>query len=365
MSTPESREGMRRRLTVALSHFLLIIIIFILPELMLAIAMPHRRSFVSFPMFYVKSALYILVFYINYLFIIDRTICRARSPHRIARLLLWNLLLFAAVLAISYIISQAWTPNFVRRPRPSGTRYLLKSLSFLTRDTVMLCLTVGLAVALKLTAMWKDIRQQQQEILTAQRVSELQSLKSQLNPHFLFNTLNTIYALIALDQSVAQDAVHRLSTLLRYVLYDEQQGMVALKRETDFVENYAELMKLRMGRRPVNISIDTGTHADSPVPALLFIPLVENAFKYGSKAPEDCPVSISIKAKDELLQCSIINSFVPSGDKGASGIGLANLRRRLTLLYGNAATLEVNSHDNVFIAQLFVPMNIKPQITAQ
>lgn len=360
-------ETKRSRLVTLLSHTLLIVIIFILPDLMLGLAMPRRWGFASFPMIYLKSTLYVALFYLNYLYIIDRTLCRQGSPRRIGRFVLWNILLLVCALVLSYLISNQWFPDpRPRHHRPENYvlwRSILRSASFLFRDAVMICLTVGLAVALRLSARWKDIREEQQELLAAQRTSELQNLKGQLNPHFLFNSLNTIYALIEVDGKVAQNAVHRLSTMLRYVLYDEQ-GLAELRREADFIENYVSMMKLRMGKRPVELSIDIEAEADKRIPALLFIPLVENAFKYGSKTSDNKPISISIAARENTLECFTSNTFVPeTSNKDSSGIGLANLRRRLALFYGQEAKLNVAVDGNTFCTRLTLPLDVTPKIT--
>ena len=112
----------------------------------------------------------------------------------------------------------------------------------------MLTLTLALAVALRLSVKWKDLQQQRRELISNQRAVELDNLKSQLNPHFLFNTLNTIYVLIAVAPDKAQGAVHRLSGLLRYMLYEDTAN-VMLSQEADFIENYVSLMRLRLSGR--------------------------------------------------------------------------------------------------------------------
>ena len=111
--------------------------------------------------------------------------------------------------------------------------------------------------------------------------AELQNLKSQLNPHFLFNTLNNIYSLIAFSPEKAQEAVHDLSRLLRYVLYESSQPFVSLEKDFDFLRNYVELMRIRL---PKHVELKTNIVASSPgtlIAPLLFISLVENAFKHG------------------------------------------------------------------------------------
>ena len=351
----------RRRFLGVSSHVLLITILFILPELVMAMVLPHRHSFGFNSALYVKTAVFIASFYINYFLIIDKTIGKSLSSRQVVKFILWNLLLITAALFVCFLVSRY---NYTRKHQAplqfADWGALLRILSFLMRDAVMIVLTNGLAVALRLSAKWQDIQRQKQEILAAQRDSELAGLKNQLNPHFLFNTLNTIYALIAIDGDKAQKAVHQLSALLRYMLYDDDQ-QVELKKECNFVENYVALMRMRIVKRPIIVEINMGTHADTQIPSLLFIPLVENAFKYGTKSPDNEPVEIYITAENDTLVCRTRNSFVSDSkesdeEQRNSGIGLANLRRRLTLIYGNKACLSTSVNGNIFSSRLTVPL---------
>lgn len=359
MAAPEPQTQSRRALGF-MSHTLLITMIFIIPDVVGLITMPHRHTGINLS-FFVKTAVYVAVFYLNFFVLIDRYLGNEHTRRRFVRFLLVNLLIIAVGMVICF--AMGW---FNYRPRPDSPnaefwRKAIKVANFTIRDLVMMVLSVALAVAMRLSEKWKEIEQQRQEILAAQRATELDSLKSQLNPHFLFNTLNTIYALIAIDRDNAQHAVHRLSSLLRYVLYDDQ-GMVPLERECAFIENYVGLMRLRIANRPIKTEIDMGQHAGTQIPALLFIPLVENALKYGTDADDKVPVEISIVANDHTLVCSTSNSFITrrkdDGERAErkSGIGLANLRRRLTLIYGPAARLSSNITGNIYTARLTVPI---------
>lgn len=343
----------RRRFVNVLVHLLFIIIIFVLPELVMAIAMPHRRGFVFYPGFYVKTLIFIAIFYLNYFVIIDKTIGRTGN-RRIWSFILINLLIIIAGLFLSTVISN-WLSTAPPRHSRSGTNYLLKYASFLLRDAVTLLLVIGLSVALRLSTKWRDIERRNEDLLAEQRSIELANLKSQLNPHFLFNTLNTIYALVDISPEDAKKAVHRLSALLRYMLYEDVK-YVALHRETDFITDYVDLMKLRLADREIKVDIDLGDNGDREIPPLLFIPLVENAFKYGISAPDNVPVEISIHSSDKVLTCTTSNSFIPGTktDKKASGIGLSNLRRRLALIYGQNATLRITCRDNIYRTKLTV-----------
>ncbi len=248
------------RTTSLLSHFLFILIIFVLPEVLMAIALPHRSASRPVWSFYGKTLIYIGVFYLNYFVLIPRTVIAGRRRHRILRLVGLNVLVVIAALALSHLMGQFFDgPPRFRHPS------LLKSVSFLTRDAVMLVLIVGLAVALRLGENLRDVEAKHQEMLAVRKQTELENLKSQLNPHFLFNTLNTIYALISIDPPTAQKAVHQLSRLLRYTLY-EDSAEVELGREVEFIESYTSLMRMRLGSRPVSLKIDLKDRYNEAVP---------------------------------------------------------------------------------------------------
>ncbi len=362
MAALESQSAKRKAMTF-IAHALLIVIIFILPEMVMAIALPHRKAFSFNTAFYVQTAIFIAIFYINYYLIVDRTISKGMTGRNILKFLLYNFAVIIIGLIVCHIVSY-YTFGYIRRnaqgPPPDFWHRTLKSLAFVLRDLVMMILTLALAVALRLSYKWKTLQDQQRELLSEQRATELDSLKSQLNPHFLFNTLNTIYALIAIDSTKAQNAVHRLSGLLRYMLY-EDTGLVPLSKECTFIEDYVSLMRLRLSNRQIDVSINTGSHSDTMIPALLFIPLVENAFKYGNTASNDTPIRLAIEAKDSELTCTTHNAFeAVETDKNiighSSGIGLANLRRRIAIIYGQEASLSTHSKDNTFTATLRIPL---------
>ena len=346
-------SGQGGRITALLSHFLFILILFVLPDVLMAIAFPHRAP--SRPMWslYGKTIIYVGVFYLNYFLLIPRIVITHNGRHRIIRLIVLNIGVIILALALSYFLGQIFDA-----PRPFRHRPLLKSLSFFTRDAVMLVLTVALAVALRLGENLRDVEAKHQEMLAVRRQTELENLKSQLNPHFLFNTLNTIYALIALDPEKAQKAVHQLSRLLRYTLY-EDSAEVELGQEVEFIESYTSLMRMRLGRRPVGLNVNLDGRSDVLVPPLLLLPLVENAFKYGNTPDPAEAIDISISVDNGRLVCTTSNSFVVEAKTGKnkdSGVGLANVRRRLQLLYGTKASLRTTAADNKFTAILTLPL---------
>lgn len=137
-------------------------------------------------------------------------------------------------------------------------------------------------------------------------------MRNQLNPHFLLNTLNNIYALIAFDSDKAQQAVQELSKLLRYVLYDNQQNYVPLCKEVDFIRNYIELMRIRLsGNVEVITQFDIQPDSRTEIAPLIFISLIENAFKHGISPTELSFIHILISENKEEIRCEIRNSYHP------------------------------------------------------
>lgn len=346
-----TRHFNSRRLLTPAVHILFIGMIFILPELLMRVAFPWRG-----PMpwtVYAKSGIMIAVFYINYFWVIPKTLGRG---NRWIIFILYNLLLIAVAEALMYWVTSLGHHGWMyRKHEPSAMQIMVASASFILRDVTMLLLTVSLATVMRLSDKWIELERSRQKLRAAQRESELENLRSQLNPHFLFNTLNTIYALIAISPDEAQKAVHELSSLLRYVVY-ENPDKVPVKLETDFVSNYVDLMRLRMGDRPVQLTVDENSTAE--MPPLLFVTLVENAFKHGNTADTSLPIKIEIKAEDGRIECTTENSVDAVSDTtpAKSGVGLANLRRRLELIYGDDARLDMNvGNDRICRVTLSIP----------
>lgn len=345
--------------TQALTHALFILILFALPEIVMSITMPHHHAWGIYPGFYLKIALILTIFYINYYWLVDKML--GHQKPRILSFVLLNIALVFAMVGLIYVIQifMDVMPHGRRWEQLSEWQKMLRVASMLLRDAVVMVLVVGLATAMRMSARWQDLQRQQRELLAAQKSTELDNLKSQLNPHFLFNTLNTIYALVDIDRELAKQAIYELSGLLRYVLY-ENKDLVNLELETGFIQNYAALMRLRIKEslHPVKVDIDIDHNTGVRIPPLLLVPLVENAFKYGIDCQENKPIEISVKLKDGILECVTSNGFdhTSKAESEQSGIGLANLRRRLSLIYGSRASLRTKVFDNVYSTRLTIPV---------
>lgn len=308
---------------------------------------------------YLRSLLvlssFIVVFYVNFFVLIERFLFK----RRIGRFLLWNLLLIAVVMwCVGMLLHHAFQPpEMPMRPAP-GWQYRVR---FVLTNTVLYMLVVGASVAIRMTGSWYRTEAARQQLEHAHTEAELQNLKSQLNPHFLFNTLNNIYSLIQIDTVRAQQAVHDLSRMLRYVLYDSSQTAVPLREEIRFLRDYIELMRLRLPRH-VELEVSLPEEPSSATIApLLFISLVENAFKHGVSNDKPSYVRIVIREEGGRLECCIRNSSFPKradSDRSGSGIGLQNLTKRLEMLYPDRHTFAygpVGEHD--YEATLTIELN--------
>jgi len=234
----------------------------------------------------------------------------------------------------------------------------LMNILFTLRNMVSLIFTVIICVAIKGSFYWYHTEEQRKELERQRTEAELKNLKSQLNPHFLFNTLNNIYALIAISQEKSQQAVLELSKMLRYVLYDDNMHTVPLQKEVDFINNYIALMQLRLPENmQVNKDIDISRNPQMELAPLLFISLIENAFKHGTSPDKDSFVNIKLKVEEgDQIVCELENSYFPKSkeDKSGSGIGLENLKRRLELLYPNNHTFTTGVKNDRFFAKLTI-----------
>ena len=195
--------------------------------------------------------------------------------------------------------------------------------------TLLLCL-MAIGIALSIHYMMRRSERKQKEV-----EAELAWLKNQINPHFLFNTLNNISSLAQIDGDGTQEAIMQLSDLLRYAMYETNKPKVPLEGEVEFMRNYVELMKLRYNEMTTVSARFDITDAQSEVAPLLFISLIENAFKHGIDSNAPATIDISLEQQDGTLvfNCDNTNNPKPTKDRSGSGIGLENTRRRLNLLY--------------------------------
>nr|WP_299343774.1 histidine kinase [Allomuricauda sp.] len=183
--------------------------------------------------------------------------------------------------------------------------------------------------------------------------TELQFLRAQLNPHFLFNSLNSIYSLVRDKSSEAPHAVITLSELMRYMLYEAKKELVPLTKEIEYIQNFVQLQILRLSdSKNVKLRI-CGEYEDKLIAPLLLIPFVENAFKYGTDFKGNTYVDISMRIVSETLFFKVVNTIGPyKKDLESSGIGLKNIKNRLQMLYNERHALRISKDDGNYIVDL-------------
>lgn len=299
-----------------------------------------------------------IIFYANYLYLVPRFLFR----NQVGKFLLLNVL---CILGMAVVLHLGHDLSY----RPPHPPVILKNMPvpappphqwmFWGRGLVMLAFVAGLSTAVRVSIRWRQTEKRLVQTEQEKTEAELKNLKSQLNPHFLLNTLNNIYALVSIDGKRAQDTILELSRMLRYVLYDNQSSKVSLEKELEFIEDYISLMRIRLPKSvKVSVHLDAG---EKPllISPLIFISLIENAFKHGVSPTEPSFIGISIRGHaDGKITCEILNSNFPKNeaDKSGNGIGLMQVGRRLELSYPNRYEWDkrINDDGKTYISTLTI-----------
>jgi sensor histidine kinase YesM len=303
-------------------------------------------------------------FYLNYLWLVPRYFLKEGKV---------AYFLFAAVLIvvlyfISYFVSEYIFHDsehekeiakiFSQISRARGEEIhppirQFKVYNFFSTAALVTGFSLGLGVLQQLSKNEKKRKELEKEKLN----SELAFLKSQVSPHFFFNTLNNIYTLIGIDTEEAQDAVLKLSKLMRYLLYDSEGSNSRLSDEINFMNHYIDLMKLRINRK-VDLTVDLpGNVPELSIPPLLFIAFIENAFKHGVSYREQSFIRIRMDVDEAQIRFEARNSIGRSGTEGEnkhSGIGLENVKKRLDLLYPGLHELKITESPEEFAVCLTI-----------
>lgn len=235
---------------------------------------------------------------------------------------------------------------------------LIWSDSFFLFLIINVIFTVITTMVLKLVKQWYSDQKTTKELQQEQLQTELKFLKSQINPHFLFNSLNNLYALTLSKSDSAPEVVLRLSNILRYILYESNEGYVSVRKEMEHVKDYVAVEKLRLGEGvTIDIDIDD-TIQEDPVEPMLFLTLVENAFKHSEDIlPEKRFIRIHAKSLETGFRFLIENTFSPSKrDSETGGIGLVNIKKRLTLIYPNQHDIKSSTTDGVYRVDLIIKL---------
>ncbi|NDA60459.1 MAG: hypothetical protein EBX50_00315 [Chitinophagia bacterium] len=243
-------------------------------------------------------------------------------------------------------------PAFQGKPRTFGSEGRRPYANPYNTVVFLLVFTVGTCISM--IQRWLKTEQHRKETVNEKLNTELSFLKSQINPHFFFNTLNNIYSLAVVKSDITASAVMKLSQIMRYILTDTQQDYVPLSKELDFIHNYIELQQVRLTEKvKVQFSVEGETDNYSIAP-MLFIPFVENAFKYGVSTKDSSNINIHIRTKGNTIYFDSSNYIVSTenNDLEKTGIGINNVRRRLELLYPEKHLLTCTAENQYYFVHL-------------
>ncbi len=284
-------------------------------------------------------ALLLGFFYLNYAWLVPRFYFR--QQHRSFYLLA---LLFALLtLLLIYILSQLMgggRPPYPGPPpmSPPGMHRPLHSnllrMIFLDYNLYLFVIVFITAILLKTNERWRKLQEEQLQ-------TELAYLKAQINPHFLFNTLNSIYALALEKSDYTATAVVKLSGMMRYLISESGKHFVSLQQELDYIRDYIELQQFRLGETASISYQGTGSARGYEIAPLILITFVENAFKYGVNPEQHSAIGITITIAEDSLTLNVQNNKVSAGPSGTPGLGIRNTRNRLQMLYADKHRLQI------------------------
>ena len=287
----------------------------------------------------------ISVTYFAIYFLIPKFLLQRKYFLYIVTLIVSTLLAGAAERVFNHYIVY---PHFYPQYNPS--EYSLFTPRFFNM-TMSVYTVVILASAIKILKYWIEERHRRMELEIENQSSELALLRNQINPHFLFNTLNNIHTLIQKDSERAADSLMRLSEIMRYMLYESNSTFVPLEYEIEYIRSYVDLQKLRL-TNPENVRLEIYSSVNGyQIAPMIFIPFIENAFKHSEKNSDSIPVFISLNADVNPIVFKVSN---PIKDKNTGsldstgGIGLKNVERRLELLYSKKYQLNISQDNNIY-----------------
>ncbi len=333
---------MKKRLVTIGVHVVLWLIFLMLP----ALFNPRRQGFgieafvgdILLPSRLINSILLIIIFYFNYLVAIPRLY----FGRRYGLLFLWCIVGLGVFFVLNYITM----PARFHTHRSEGVRLFGPSFNLF-----MFLVVYVASYAACIYDQWRKVKE---EKLNA----EIAFLKAQINPHFLFNTLNSIYSLAITGSDKTADAVVKLSGMMRYAVSESDRPMVSLEREIAYLNNYIELQMFRLTdkvKMKCSIAEDKYGHQIAP---FLLIPFVENAFKYGVSPEDDSDILIELVVTDGGVVLKTLNRKVQikQGHDEHTGLGISTTRRRLELLYAGKYVLQVEDGEEDFSVLLNIQL---------
>ena len=304
----------------------------------------------SFKSNLVEFSIHIIIVYGNIFYLIPKYVLRKKYKTYVGIMILILALVYVIRTSLNYILVSDLI--FPESQIPSS----FYDINFIIEVILGELYVISFVTSIKLLVEWFIEKKKNEDLVQLQLSTELKYLRTQIQPHFFFNTLNNLYALTLSKSDNAPQLVIKLSEMMQYVLYEVDSSKTSLLKEIIHVNNFIDIECLRFGDR-IDSQLDiTGDIEDVLVPPLLFLSFVENCFKHGLKENDKIKIEMHFKVVDKrYLELTIINNFNPSLIK-SNGIGNTNARRRLKLLFANNFIMESKVIENNYNLFLKIPI---------
>lgn len=298
--------------------------------------------------FVTGNIIYILTFYVNYLFVLPRVF----KPFRWQKTLIGFVVIFLFFSLSRYLTEEVITLHFFGQrnylPQTSILYYLYDNL-FYSSKPIILSTVLWVVIFLIRTLEYNQL------ILEENKNTEIKFLKAQINPHFVFNTLNNIYSMVYFKSDKSLPAIEKLSQIMQFTTYEAQKEKILLSGELNYIQAYIELEKLRHQEESF-IELDIETISENmEIPPYILSPLVENALKHGVMS-DQTPIRIDLKVDEKKLVFRVSNEIGTQKKDKLGGIGLENLKKRLEIYYPDTHALDITTKDNRFTAKLEIEL---------
>ena len=349
----------KRKILTVLMHVLAWVAVFLIPLLLFRKPEPETFEIRDFFLW----ALMVVFFYVNYYVLVPNFLTKKKFFVYSLTIILLLVIAFSSVRFITLTYdSQRELENIRRRHNPEKAEEILHRIARKRGMGAVFFsfLVLAVSTSIKVTGDWYKMDKKRKETENEKLSTELNLLKSQINPHFFFNTLNNIYSLAIQKSERTPEAIVKLSQLMRYIIYDTDKDKVPLTKEIDYIKNYIELEKLRLQDNVDVRFIVEGNVAEKLIEPLLLLPFIENAFKHGVDHQQPCTISIRISILDSRLTLHVENPVLIKPEKHVPeihGIGRYNAERRLQLLYDTNYNLETTVTESVFRVILTLNLN--------
>lgn len=335
------------------SHVLVWVVLFSMPYLLSYGQEQEINRLIAH--FWVPLVLSAIIFYLNYFVLIDWFL----FPKKMTQFIAINAVMIILFIFLKEWIEDTFFQDLVTRRDTESDKGRPPFKMFVYVQMLSYTAPLLFSIAIKSTKRWVKTEAERKEAANIKLKSELQHLHYQLQPHFFFNSLNNIYALVDISPEQAKTSIHSLSKLMRYMLYETNVEVIPLSKEIDFMKKYIDLMKLRVSEKTIVNYNFPNQETGVKVAPLLFISLIENAFKHGVSASKGSTINIDMSYNNDKVLFVIENDNLPkkTEDKSGSGIGLHNIEKRLELLYPNKYSFKTQVKNDRFIAELEIETN--------